>query len=86
MRKDVRVYTRMIEGNRALNYAYQASPDMGFRFHLLCEVGQPWQAEAKRKADKLAARSGCVIGQVELESAPWFVDALINKEVKNDPT
>lgn len=80
----MKVYTTLIEGHRVLNYVYWCSPDMGFRFHMLCEVGQPWYEEAKRMADVLAKKRGCVIKQIELSESPWYVDALVKeKEVEN---
>lgn len=76
----VRVYTRIMEGHSVLVYSYWCNPDMGFRFHMLCEVGQPWYAEAERKARDLAEQRGCVIKQIELSDRPWFVDALVKEK------
>lgn len=84
MTHELKVYTTLIEGHSVLNYVYWCSPDMGFKFHLLAEVGQPWFAEARDKADALAKKRGCVIRRVGLNSDPWYVEALIKeKEVAN---
>ena len=61
----------------ALRYEYDISDDGGFSLYLLCEVGEPWQAEAKAMAEALATERGCTIQQVELDYAPWYVDALV---------
>lgn len=74
----VRVYTRIMEGHSVLVYIYWLSRDMGLRFHMLREVGQPWYAEAK--AQDLAEQRGCVIKQIELSDRPWFVDALVKEK------
>lgn len=75
----MKVYTRRIEGHQVLCYNYNVSPTVGFNFHMLCEVGAPWQAEAGRLARALAAKRGCTIGQIELAASPWYVDALIRE-------
>lgn len=76
----MKVYTSNIEGHRVLNYVYRVSPDMGFHCHLLSEVGEPWQAQAKEMAQRLAQQADSEIKQVELDQHPWYVDALIKKE------
>jgi len=75
----LKVYTSNIEGHRALNYVYRCSPHMGFHFHLLSEVGEPWQAQAAEMALRLAQQANADIKQVELDYCPWYVDALIER-------
>lgn len=75
----MKVYTQLIEGHQALTYAYSAGPDRRFSFHLLSEVGAPWQREAEEMANTLAKARGCVIRQVELSAEPWYVDALVKE-------
>lgn len=75
----MKVYTSNIEGVRVLNYVYRASPDMGFHFHLLSEVGEPWQPQAQWLAEQLAKEANADIKQVELDCHPWYVDALIKR-------
>lgn len=75
----VRVYTRKIQGVDALNYVYAPNSEISFHFHLECEVGEPWRAQAQRLAQALAQKRGCVIRQVELDAEPWYVDALVKE-------
>ena len=84
MKHDVRVYTRQIQGHRALHYAYNAAPGMGFLFHLLSEVGEPWKEAAKRRAHMLALKRGCVIKTVELDAKPWYVDVLVKESTSDN--
>lgn len=66
---------------RVLHYSYSVDgPMVGMCFHLLCEVGEPWQAAAKAKLDALlAANPSFELKQVELPAHPWYVDALVRK-------
>lgn len=66
---------------KVLHYSYSVNgPLIGFRFHLLCEVGEPWQAAAKAKlAALLQANPAYELQTVELGAAPWYVEALVKK-------
>lgn len=72
----MKVTTTRIEGHRALVYRYDVNKDIGFKFHLACEVGDPWIAEARHKAQALADKHHCRIVKVELNASPWYVEAL----------
>lgn len=66
------------ESHRVLHYTYQLNAQVGMRFHLLCEVGEPWQAAAKGKlAVLLKANPGYELRSIELPRAPWYVEALV---------
>ena len=56
-----------------LTYRYNIGPGMGFAFHLLCEVGEPWQPDARAALDDLR-RKGYRIETRELDAAPWIAD------------
>ena len=58
-----------------LTYKY-GNPDMTFNFHLLCEVGQPWQPEFKMLLDGLHLK-GYTIETRELPCPPWVADYAI---------
>lgn len=73
----MKVYTRTIEGHRVLHYSYRAGPEMAFLYHLLSEVGAPWQGELGRMAASLAESQGCVIKQTGLSKSPWYVDVMV---------
>lgn len=73
----MKVFTKDMEGHTVLTYSYQATRDMGFQFHLLNEVGRPWQEAARKKALALAKERGRVIETIELTKRPWLVDALV---------
>ena len=79
----MKVTTKSMEGHLALTYTYKVGSvsGLGFKFHLLSEVGAQWQPEAEQMANALAKKQGCVIKQVELNSKPWYVDALVKEEV-----
>lgn len=53
-----------------LNYRYSAGPDMAFHFHLLCEVGEPYQQQFRDEIE----RRGLVIETRELDEKPWIAD------------
>jgi hypothetical protein len=59
-----------------LTYRYNVSSDFGFAFHMLCEVGEPWQPEFKA----MIAKTGMKIETRELDHPPWMADFLINQE------
>ena len=74
----MRVKTTEFGPVRALVYRYSAGPDIDFEFYTLAEVGEPWQAEAKAEAQRTAAFWGKTIRYgMEIEHAPWIVDALV---------
>lgn len=81
----MRVFTKDMEGHSVLTYSYNASRDMGFQFHLLGEVGEPWQEQARKKALALAKERKCVIDTVELTKRPWLVDVLVKAEQVTEP-
>lgn len=69
--------TTKIEGHTVVVYRYTAGAYLDLKFHLLCEVGEPWQAAAKAQLDELCAERKCKVVQVELQARPWYVDALV---------
>ena len=74
---------REYESVRVLHYAYSVGA-LGGRacFHLLCEVGEPWQATATAKlAALLRAKPAYELRTVELGAAPWYVEALVKKNI-----
>jgi hypothetical protein len=75
----VKVTTKRIEGHRTLVYSYEVNKDIGFTFHLLSEVGEPWQTEA-RELQQALLKPGQEVRQVELTGKPWYVDAI--KEIR----
>jgi hypothetical protein len=78
----MKVTTKWMEGHLALTYSYtvDSASGLGFKFHLLSEVGAPWQARAEQMANALAKYQGRVINQVELNAKPWYVDALVKEK------
>jgi hypothetical protein len=84
----VRVFEKPIAGFRVLTYHYRTShrPNEGmeFAFHLLCEVGEPWQVAALRAQQELADEQGCAVETVELPCWPWYVDALIPNNLSGE--
>lgn len=78
--RDVRVYTRQLQGHRVLHYAYDVAPDLGFLFYRLSEVGEPWKDVAQRRAHMLAFKQGCVVKTVELDAWPWFADVIVKEK------
>lgn len=66
-----------VEPVRMLTYKYAVGKDFGFAFHLLCEVGEPWQAQAKQAQADLCARTNSHVVTVELQEKPYLVDALV---------
>lgn len=81
MARGIRVYAKPgQDGTRILNYVYNATPEIGFHFHLLSEVGEPWQAQAKAKlAGLVRANPNYELKTIELDYKPWYVDALVKK-------
>jgi hypothetical protein len=71
------VTTTKIEGHTVLVYRYEAGKYLKLKFHLLSEVGAPWQAAAKAQLAAICAETKCKVVQVELQAAPWYVDALV---------
>ena len=69
------------ESVRVLHYTYSVGgPLVGMCFHLLAEVGEPWQAAAKAKlAGLLRANPTYELRTVELSAAPWYVEALVKR-------
>lgn len=58
-----------------LNYRYTAGGCMKFHFHLLCEVGAPYQAAARH----LIAANKWKVETRELPAAPWCADFVISE-------
>lgn len=75
----MKVTARWVEGHLVLTYAYHISRGMGFRFHMLCEVGGPWQAKAKAQLAVLCRKHDSVVKCVELQAKPWYADTLVPK-------
>lgn len=80
----MKLTTTSIEGYKVLAYTYKATPGMTCRFHLICEVGEPWMDEAKRLTEALCKRRNCHVKKVTLRAAPWYVDALFKNEEPHD--
>lgn len=78
--KQLEVTTTLMEGYRVLTYRYDANQYLGFKFHLLSEVGAPWQSEAKAMQRALL-KPGEQVVQVELSTKPWYVDAIVKETV-----
>ena len=78
----MKVYVRLAHGHRMLNYSYGNS-HAKFCFHLLCEVGEPWQAEAKLALTELCEKTKSTVKTVELDQRPWYVDTLVR--IKETP-
>lgn len=73
----MKVTTTHIDGHTVLVYQYQANAHIGFKFHLLSEVGEPWQPLAKQALANLCYMRKSRVVQVELDRKPWYVDALV---------
>lgn len=73
----MKVTSKLIQGVRALTYTYSPCREAVCEFHLLSEVGEPWQKAARRQRDALALRMKCEVKTVELPAHPWLVDALV---------
>jgi hypothetical protein len=58
-----------------LVYSYNVSPDCGFRFHTLAEVGEPYQAEFREMIEK---RGLDIEYGADLDHSPWVVDRIKN--------
>jgi hypothetical protein len=67
-----------VDGGRApyLTYEYSLGEGVVMEFHTLAEVGEPWRANARAAADELAATEGKVVATINIDYAPWVVDAL----------
>lgn len=72
----MRVYTTPIQGFSVLCYRYRLSEGGYCKFHLLAEVGEPWQREAKALAQALADKHASKIVTKELDAYPWYVEVL----------
>lgn len=57
-----------------LRYVYDCGPDMTFNFHMLCEVGEPYQQQF---IDEIIRR-GWKVETRELNQAPWMADFVTN--------
>jgi len=57
-----------------LTYEYDVGPDVGFSFHTLREVGQPWVAEFQKK---LASRGYTIEQGCELPFHPYVADFVV---------
>lgn len=71
------IITRKPDGQ--LRYKYKATLDLTFCFSMLCEVGEPWQNDAKVELEKLEAKGYKIIYGQELESnkSPYYSDFAI---------
>lgn len=57
-----------------LTYRYAPSRDLGFEFHTLAEVGEPYQQWFR---DEIALRGYVVDYGVDLPTAPWVADLVV---------
>lgn len=60
-----------------IRYDYRATPDMGFNFSTLSEVGQPFIPSY----EAIIEANGLEIVTVELPAAPWLTDALSTQTI-----
>lgn len=74
----VRVYLGRVSGvdEPVLFYEYAPDNDSICRFHMLCEVGQPWVPNATRKLNDLEEIHGRVVMVLDLPHEPWVVEVL----------
>jgi hypothetical protein len=72
--------TRKPDGK--LRYKYKASSEMSFCFSLLCEVGEPYQNEAKQELKKLEAKGFTIAYGKELpiNVKPYYSDYAIKQK------
>lgn len=79
-RGTMKLTTTVMEGHKVLTYRYRTYAGGEFKCHLLSEVGEPWQDEAEML---LHVRLGQDMKrvQVELSKPPWFVDAIVKKDL-----
>lgn len=75
----MKVFTKKHGEHNMLCYSYDVSKDMSFCFHLLSEVGEPWQLSARMLRDELAWKRGCVVQTVELDKRPWLIEVLVKE-------
>jgi hypothetical protein len=73
----MKVYTKNEYGHKVVHYVYDASEYLRFRFHLLCEVGQPWQREAQEQLETLCKKTNSEVVTIELDHKPWLIDTLV---------
>lgn len=59
-----------------LRYQYDAGEDIRFDFHLLCEVGAPYQGWFKREIK----RRGLKVETRQLEVKPWVADFVVKQK------
>lgn len=78
---------RAYQSVRVVHYVYALGGTGGeVKFHLLAEVGQPWQGLVQAKlAGLLRANPSFELKQVELPTHPWYVDALVRKPAAGTP-
>jgi hypothetical protein len=59
-------------------YTYDVNQDCGFTFNTLAEVGEPYQAEAKRQRDAILQLTGGQLGTIHnLYSVNYMADCVI---------
>ena len=69
MNHNCRIKTKKIAGHTAYFFKYDATPDTGFEFSMLCEVGQPFipMFEAMIKKRNLKLKT------IEIDERPWVI-------------
>lgn len=67
----------LVYADGEIRYDYRASPDMGFTFSTLSEVGQPFIPAYREIIEK----NGLEIITVELPTQPWLTDALSTQTI-----
>ena len=72
----MKCFTENIAGHQVLCYDYRAGSDMRFKFHLLSEVGEPYQKQMRALANTLASANNAVIVTKELDQYPWYADVM----------
>lgn len=72
----MKCFTRQVGKHQVMCYRYDVNKDIGFCFHLMAEVGAPYQKQMRALANSLAAANNAVIVTKELDQAPWYADVM----------
>lgn len=73
----MKVFTKLIDGKQVVHYHYRPTYDCSCVFTLMCEVGEPWMAQAREAARMLEIANNATIKQMELACGPWYADVLV---------
>ena len=72
----MKCFTENIAGHQVMCSRYDVNKDIGFCFHLMAEVGAPYQKQMRALANSLASARKSVIRTIELDQAPWYADVM----------